>query len=214
MVTHALPARTSASPDVSSESSQRRDNASLDEQSDVTRLLNALSGGEEAVVEKLLPLLYDELHHQAEVFMARERPGHTLQPTALVHEAYIRLARESGQMWKDRAHFLAIAAIAMRRILVDHARARHTKKRGSGLDVVTLHESLTSDESGSVDLLALDEALTRLSKMDARQGRVVELRFFGGLKVEETARILDVSTKTIKRDWRHAKAWLRRELTA
>jgi len=200
--------------DIQAGSDSVRGGQPLDEQSEVTRLLNALSGDEEAVVERLLPLLYNELHRQAEVFMARERPGHTLQPTALVHEAYIRLSRESGQLWKDRAHFLAIAAIAMRRILVDHARARHTEKRGSGRELVTLHESLTADQTGSVDLLALDEALTKLSSQDPRQGRVVVLRFFGGLKVEETAKILDVSPKTVKRDWRHAKAWLRRELTA
>lgn len=195
----------------------RTDNPGLlppDSASDVTLLLRDLSGGEDAGTERLLPLLYEELHRQAETFMSRERPGHTLQPTALVHEAYIRLSRESGQKWKDRAHFLAIAAIAMRRILVDHARARSTQKRGAGCSLVTLVDSLTSEAPQSVDLLALDEALTRLSRLDARQGRVVELRFFGGLKIEETAEILDVSPKTVKRDWRHAKAWLRRELTA
>lgn len=182
--------------------------------SDVTQLLSRLAEGDEAVSEQLLPLLYEELHRQAEFFMAREQPGHTLQATALVHEAYIRLARESEKNWRDRAHFLAIASIAMRRILVDHARARNTQKRGFDFNQVTLNESLTAEPGSAVDLLALDQALTRLSEMDERQGRVVEMRFFGGLTVDETARILDVSPKTIKRDWRHAKAWLRRELTA
>jgi len=146
--------------------------------------------------------------------MVRERAGHTLQPTALVHEAYLRLARETGTEWEDRAHFLAIAATAMRRVLVDHARARGAAKRGGGRTWVTLHEELAAQAEQSVDVLALDQALTRLSSIDERQGKVVELRFFGGLEIRETALLLKVSEGTVKRDWRHAKAWLRRELSA
>lgn len=165
-------------------------------------------------MEELLPLVYDELHRQAARYLQRERVGHTLQPTALIHEAYLRLIDQRNVQWQSRTHFYAIAAKMMRRVLIDYARAKHREKRGGDaarlpLDTVTL---VATDED-SVDLIALDQALERLAEMDEQQARVVELRYFGGLSLEETADVLHISRATTARDWDVAKAWLRRELT-
>lgn len=181
--------------------------------SEVTRLLQEFQRGNPDAAERLMPLVYDELRRLASSFMRRERSDHTLQPTALVHEAYMRLVDQRSVEWRDRSHFLAIAAQAMRRILVDHARRRGAEKRGGG-NRVTLQESMAVSEGQEVDVLALEEALHELETLDERQVRVVELRFFGGLTVEETAEALGVSAPTVVRDWRHAKAWLRRRLDA
>ena len=179
---------------------------------DVTRLLHEL-GKDPAAAESLIPLLYAELRALAGKQMRSEREGHTLQPTALVHEAYMRLVGGQPVRWQDRAHFFAVAAGTMRRILVDHARRQGTAKRGGGRHRVTLHEGLAAEDEGEVDVLALEEALVRLREVDERAARVVELRFFAGLEIEEAAEVLDVSAGTIKRDWRFAKAWLARELS-
>lgn len=181
----------------------------------VTRLLHELSAGNEHAVEQLVPLIYAELHAIAERQMRRERADHTLQPTALVHEAFLRLVGNETS-WQNRQHFLGVAAQAMRRILVDHARRQKARKRGGGADKIELDEQLIAvgGESGEgLDLEALDEALTRLAELDARQARIVELRFFAGLDVEETAAVVGVSPATVKRDWQFAKAWLKRELS-
>lgn len=181
----------------------------------VTRLLHELSAGNEHAVEQLVPLIYAELHAIAERQMRRERADHTLQPTALVHEAFLRLVGNETS-WQNRQHFLGVAAQAMRRILVDHARRQKARKRGGGADKIELDEQLIAvgGEAGEgLDLEALDEALTRLAEFDARQARIVELRFFAGLDVEETAAVVGVSPATVKRDWQFAKAWLKRELS-
>jgi RNA polymerase sigma factor (TIGR02999 family) len=180
----------------------------------VTQLLRKWSrGGDREALDQLLPVVYTELHKQAARYLRKERVGHTLQPTALVHEAYLRLIGQTEVDWQNRAHFFGIAAQLMRRILVDHARDRHAEKRGGpGAVRVTLDELVVATEGSGVDLLALDEALTRLSAMDGRQARVVELRFFSGLNVEETAEVMDISPSTVKLDWRMAKAWLRQEM--
>jgi RNA polymerase sigma factor (TIGR02999 family) len=169
------------------------------------------SGNREAL-DKLMPIVYDELHRQAARYLRHEREGHTLQTTALVHEAYVRLIGQAEVRWQNRAHFFGIAAEMMRRILVDHARKRHAAKRGGEAVRVTLNEALKASEEQSLDLVAVDEALTRLARIDPQQARVVELRFFGGLDVEETAEVLGISERTVKRDWSVAKAWIRREL--
>ncbi len=180
----------------------------------VTQLLREWSqGGDRQALDRLLPLVYTELHKQAARYLRKERVGHTLQPTALVHEAYLRLVNQRDVEWQNRAHFFGICAQLMRRILVDHARERQAEKRGGGGMVrVTLDERVAAVEEREVDLLALDEALTRLAAMDERLARVVELRFFSGLNVEETAEVMDVSPATVKLDWSMAKAWLRREM--
>lgn len=162
-------------------------------------------------LDEMLPAVYPELRRVAAAYLRRERPGQTLQPTALVNEAYVRLAGQHPR-FHNRAHFCAIAANAMRQILVERARARHAQKRGGGAPRVTLVEGLAASPESPVDLDALDEALTRLAALDAQQARIVELRFFGGLSVEETAEALGVSTATIKRHWAVARAWLAREL--
>ena len=179
---------------------------------EVTRLLHELSGGDESAMARLIPLIYDELHAIAAREMRRERPDHTLQPTALVHEVFLRLADKPDLSWESRAHFLNIAAQAMRRILVEHARRRKAEKRGGGAERVTLDEEFQAPGQGAPDLVDLDEALQRLSAIDPRKGRVVELRFFAGLSVEETARLLAISEATVKREWQFAKAWIQREL--
>ncbi len=181
---------------------------------EVTRLLHELSGGDEGALARLVPLIYDELHAIAAREMRRERGDHTLQPTALVHEVFLRLVDKADLSWNSRAHFLNIAAQAMRRILVEHARRRRTRKRGGGGERVTLDEEFQAPGQEVPDLTDLDEALERLSKIDARKGRVVELRFFAGLSVEETARVLDISEATVKREWQFAKAWIQRELAS
>jgi RNA polymerase sigma-70 factor (ECF subfamily) len=178
----------------------------------VTRLLLAWSQGEQAALEKLVPLVYAELRRIAHRYMNRERRGHTLQTTELVNEAYLRLIDASQVRWQDRAHFFAISAQLMRRILVDFARSRGYHKRGGGAHRATFDEALLASPEPGPDLVALDDALKALAAKDARKSRVVELRFFGGLSVEDTAEVLKVSPDTVHRDWRLAKAWLSREM--
>ena len=180
----------------------------------VTDLLQAWASGDEGALEELLPLVYDDLRRQAKRYMRAQPAGHTLQTTALVHEAYLRLVGQSAVAWNGRAHFFGVAAKAMRSILVDHARARHAAKRGGSAHAITLDDAggIAGPEP-SVDVLALDEALGRLAEQDARKSRLVELRYFGGLGIEEAAAVLGVSPATAKRDWTTARAWLRRELS-
>jgi RNA polymerase sigma factor (TIGR02999 family) len=178
----------------------------------ITHLLNEWSDGDRRALDKLTPLVYEELRHQAARYLRRERPGHTLQTTALIHEAYLRLIDAKDVHWQSRTHFFAIAANIMRRILVEHARRRAADKRGGSQLRVQLDEKLAVADAGDVDLLAIDEALDTLAAIDPQQARVVELRFFSGLNVEETATVLGVSPKTVKRDWSVARAWLRREI--
>jgi RNA polymerase sigma-70 factor, ECF subfamily len=179
---------------------------------DVTQLLADVQSGRPDVASQLIPLVYEELRRLARGQMRRERSDHTLQATALVHEAYFRLVNQPERTWQNRTHFIRIAAQVMRRMLIDYARARRTAKREGGLQRVPLEEPLLFTEEQSDELLALDEALERLAQFDARQSRVVELRFFGGLTVEETAEALGISPKTVKRDWCVARAWLHREV--
>ena len=181
----------------------------------VTQLLREWSGGSGEALDKLIPIIYEELRARAAGYLRRERPGHTLQTTALVHEAYLRLVDARDVRWQNRAHFFAIAATVMRRILVDHARKRSASKRGGSGIRLTLDEDLAAAANGpeGVDLIAVDESLDRLAALDPQQARVVELRFFSGLSVEETAEALGVSPRTVKRDWTVAKAWLHRQLS-
>jgi RNA polymerase sigma factor (TIGR02999 family) len=180
---------------------------------DATDLLLAWSQGDESAAAKLIPLVYDELHQLARLQMRGERHDHTLQTTAIVHEAYVRLIDLSRIQWVDRAHFLAMAARMMRRVLVDHARGRASRKRGGDVRRVPFDEALSVSVDGNdMDLLALDHALEAFALVDPRKSAVVELRYFGGLSVEETAEALQVSPETVKRDWRLAKSWLLREL--
>ncbi len=178
---------------------------------DVTRLLQDLQQGRDGAADQLVPLVYGELHNLAVHYMRSERGDHTLQPTALVHEAYIRLVDQRHASWQNRSHFFGIAAQAMRRILVDHARRKQAGKREGG-DRVTLDESVAEAPQRSVDLIALDDALNKLAALDPRQARVVELRFFGGLDIEQTAESLGISPATVKRDWTFARAFLQREM--
>ena len=167
-------------------------------------------------VAELMPLVYDELRRLAAGYLRRERPGQTLQATALVNEAFVRLSQERGKAFENRTHFLAIAALSMRQILVQRARAKHANKRGGGADRITLDESIAGaapPPNEGVDVLALDAALTRLAELDPQQAKVVELRYFGGLTIEETAETLEISPATVKRQWTLARAWLRTELT-
>ena len=177
-----------------------------------TALLRAWGAGDAAALEQLIPLVHDELRRLARRFMGGERAGHTLQPTALVNEAYLRLVDLRQMRWQDRAHFLAMAARLMRRILVDAARSKGYRKRGGDAHRVSFDEALGVTDARGEDLVAVDEALTRFEAVSARRAEVVELRFFGGLSVEETAEALKVSPETVKRDWKLAKVWLRREL--
>jgi RNA polymerase sigma factor (TIGR02999 family) len=182
-----------------------------------TQLLSRATSGDDKAVSKLMPLVYDELRRLAASYLRRERPGQTLQATALVNEAYIRLISERAHNWQNRTHFLAIAALSMRQILVQRARRRNAAKRGGDPDRITLDEHLLAAPGGGpgdVDVLALDAALDRLATLDERQAKVVELRYFAGLTVEETAEALEVSPATVKRHWTLARAWLRRELAA
>lgn len=181
-------------------------------QADVTALLLQLKQGNHEAGEKLIPLVYEELKRLARSYMRRERPDHTLQTTALVHEAYLKLVRQHAVNWQGRSHFFGIAAQLMRRILIDHARGQLRGKRGGVKEVLPLDEALVFSPEHSKELVKLDEALERLSKLDARQSQIVELRFFGGLSVEETSEFLGVSPKTVKRDWAVAKVWLHGEL--
>jgi RNA polymerase sigma factor (TIGR02999 family) len=178
---------------------------------DVSVLLREWSGGDQTALERLTPIVYRELHRLAGRYMRHERPGHSLQTTALVNEAYMRLVGYTRMRWQDRAHFFAVAAQVMRRILVEHAR-RHNLKRGGDVPHVTLDEAALVGADADVDLVALDDAMTALARVDPRKMQVVEMRFFGGLSVEETAEVLGISPVTVKRDWRMAKAWLYREM--
>jgi RNA polymerase sigma-70 factor, ECF subfamily len=180
----------------------------------VTGLLQAWASGDQAALDELLPLVYDDLRRQARRYMRAQPAGHTLQTTALVHEAYLRLVGQSSVEWKGRAHFFGVAAKAMRSILVDHARARGAAKRGGSARTITLDEARAiAGPQASVDVLALDEALGRLAELDSRKSQLVELRYFGGLGIEEAAAVLGVSPATVKREWTTARAWLRRELS-
>lgn len=181
-------------------------------QHDVTSLLIAWGAGDEGALSALTPLVYNTLHRLAGAYMRGERDGHTLQTTALVNEAYIRLVDCSRVRWQNRAHFFAVAAQVMRRILVDFARNRRYQKRGGDCPRVTLDAELAVAAKVDADLVALDEAIEKLARLDARKARMVEMRFFGGLSLEETAEVLQVSTDTVGRDWRAAKAWLKLEL--
>lgn len=180
---------------------------------EVTRLLEQASAGDAAARATLFDVLYHELRRVAEAAMRAERANHTLQPTALVHEAFLRLAGDHGR-FVSRAHFLGVAAGVMRRVLVDHARGRNAQKRGSGATLVAVEDfdDLPQPASAGLDLVVLDDALSRLTALDARQGQIVELRFFGGLSVEETAAVVGVSERTVKREWQISRAWLRREI--
>ena len=181
---------------------------------DVTRLLHDWSDGDADAPARLMPLVYDELRRLARDYLRRERAGHTLQPTALIHEAYLRMVDQTRVSWQNRAHFFGSAARAMRRILVDHARTQQAAKRGGGAPKVSLDEAATvAAPSGDTDLVALDGALQSLAVSYPRQSEVVELKFFGGLEAREIAEVLQVSEKTILRDWNFAKLWLQRELS-
>ena len=179
---------------------------------DVTRLLARWKDGDEAALQQLVPIVHEELRRLARRQMAGERPGHTLQPTALVNEAYLRLINLKQMEWQNRAHFFAMGARLMRRILVDFARSRGYQKRGAGAKQVSFIEALEVAETQATDVVALNDALEALADVDERKSRVVELRFFGGLSVEETAEVLNVSRETVKRDWTFAKMWLLRHL--
>jgi RNA polymerase sigma factor (TIGR02999 family) len=181
---------------------------------DVTRLLSDWSNGDRRALDELLPLVYEELRHLANAYLRRERDGHTLQSTALVHEAFLRLVNQHDVEWRGRAHFFGIAAQMIRRILVDHARGQRAAKRGAGAVRLELSEALVVAQQRDLDLIALDDALGRLATMDERQSRIVELRFFAGLSVEDTAAIMGISTATVKREWSSARAWLFREVVA
>jgi len=179
---------------------------------DISTLLHAWSGGNGSALEMLTPIVYDELHRLARHYMRGERAGHSLQSTELVNEAYMRLVDYKRMHWQDRAHFFAVSAQLMRRILVEHAR-RHNPKRGGGVEHVSLEAVASVDASRTTDLVALDDAMNALARLDPRKVQVVEMRFFGGLSVEETAVVLHVSEVTVKREWRAAKLWLYRKLT-
>lgn len=179
---------------------------------EVTQLLKAWTAGDQNALEKLTPLVYEQLHRVAQRYMAGQRPGHTLQTTALVNEVYLRLVDCSRVNWQDRAHFLAVSAQLMRRILIDFARSRGYQKRGGGVVHLSLDDAPSVSNQPDADVVALDDALKALAEVDVRKSKVVELKFFGGLSIEETAEVLKVSTETVVRDWRLARAWLLREL--
>jgi RNA polymerase sigma factor (TIGR02999 family) len=181
--------------------------------SEVSMLLHAWNDGDETALQKLMPLVYNELHRMARNYMARESPGHTLQATALVNEAYVRLVDSGHASFQDRIHFFAVCAQAMRRILADWGRSRRAVKRGGGIPMFRLDEALAGAAARGLDFADLDEALKALAKVDPRKCQVVELRFFGGLNLEETAQVLKVSSDTVMRDWKLAKNWLRCELS-
>lgn len=180
---------------------------------EITLMLKAWSGGDASSASELMPFVYDELRKVAAHYSRSERPGHTLQPTALVHEAYLKLVDISSVTWQDRAHFFAVAAQIMRHILVDHARGKGRDKRGGSAQKLSLDEAIGFSPTKDVGLLKLDEALDQLVLQDQRQAKIVELRFFGGLTIEETAEVLGISPATVKREWLIAKAWLFRQLT-
>ncbi len=185
---------------------------STDDAHDITRLLKAWSGGDQSALEDLMPVVYTEIRKLARSYLRRERPDHTLQATALVHEAYMRLVDQRDVAWQNRAHFFGIAAQIMRRILVDHARSQKAEKRGSGQVPIVIDEKLEIADA-SMDFVALDDALKALAELDERQAKLVELRYFGGLSIEETAEVMQLSPATVKREWAGARTWLRRELS-
>lgn len=178
----------------------------------ITRLLQEWKNGDEGAVDRLFPAVYSELKQQARKYLHFERSSHTLQPTALVHEAYLRLVELGETQWESRAHFFALSAIMMRRILVDHARELAAEKRGGGMQRVTLQDFQLPEEQRLIDLLELDEALNKLAKIEVRKARIVEMTYFGGLNQKEIADILEIAEKTVQRDWKFAKLWLYREL--
>ncbi len=178
----------------------------------VTNLLQAWGSGDAAALDRLVPIVYDELHRQAQRYLRRENPGHTLQATALVNEAYLRLVDQREARWQNRAQFFGVAAQLMRRILVDYARRHQAAKRGGSAIQVPYEEDAVAVAESEIDLVSLDDALTRLAALDTRQARVVELRYFTGLGIEETAEALGISPATVKREWAMARAWLKREL--
>ena len=195
-------------------SSARTSLSSNTAQSQITQLLKQWGEGQGQALDELMPLVYDELKRLAGSYLRRERPGHTLQSAALVNEAYVRLIDQNQVQWQNRAHFFGIAAQMMRRILVDHARSRLADKRGAGAPVLSLDEVVAEAQNHGINLLGLDEALTKLEKLDPKQGKIIELRFFSGLSIEETAIVLDISPATVKREWAAARAWLYREVNA
>ena len=181
---------------------------------EITQMLIAWSDGRREVFDELMPFVYDELRRQASRYLRGERPGHTLQTTALIHEAYLKLIDQRQVDWQNRAHFFGIAAQAMKRILVDHAKARHREKRGGAGENLPLEEARFAISSQKdIDLVAVDEALTRLARLDPQQASVVELKFFGGFSIDEIAEAVQISPATVKREWNSAKAWLRLEMT-
>jgi RNA polymerase sigma factor (TIGR02999 family) len=179
---------------------------------DVTALLRKWTAGDKSAIDQLTPLIYGELRRLAHRYLRRERRDHTLQSTALVHEAWLRLVDQKQAKWQDRAHFFAVSAQMMRRILVDHARAQHRDKRGGGAQVLALDEAIDLPRERSLELIALDDALHDLARLDARQSQVIELRFFAGLSIDETAEALGISKATANRDWITGRAWLLREM--
>ena len=182
------------------------------ESKDVTTLLLQWSGGERQAFDELMPLVYQQLRHLAAHQLRHERPNHTLHSTALVHEAYLKLIDQRRVQWKDREHFFAVAAQAIRRILVTYARSRNASKRGAGSTLLAFDESIALPDRKDVDLIRLDDALESLARLDPQQARIIELRFFGGLSIQGTAEILEISTSTVNREWGLARAWLHREL--
>jgi RNA polymerase sigma-70 factor (ECF subfamily) len=185
----------------------------LSDTTEVTQYLKALSHGDPTAMEHVIPIVYQTLRQQAAAYLRREPPGHSMQPTALVHEAFLKLANQQHVDWQGRSHFFAIGAQAMRRILVDHARRKARTKHGGGRHRITLDENLVVSPTRDADLLALDDALDKLAKVDPRQAKIVELRFFGGLSVREVAEVLGVSKRTVEAEWTMVRAWLRRELS-
>lgn len=183
-----------------------------DQPGDITQILENVRAGDQDAYERLMPLVYAEMRRLAARYLRRERPDHTLQPTALVHEAFLKLVDQRRVDWRNRAHFFGIAAQAMRRILVDHARGVQRQKRGGRERPVPIEDVQIAMAPRSLDVVALDEALNRLGELDEQQSRVVELRFFGGLSIEETAEVLGISSSTVKREWSMARAWLHQEL--
>jgi RNA polymerase sigma-70 factor (ECF subfamily) len=180
---------------------------------EVTQLLVDWGNGNQAALDRLMPLVYTELRQLAHRYMRRERPGHTMQTTALIHEAYLRLVDQNQVRWQHQAHFFGIAARLMRQILIEHAHSHTRAKRGGGVGTLALDEAAIVSQARATELLALDDALERLATIDPRKSQVVELRFFGGLSVEEAAQVLNIAPNTVLRDWRMAKAWLRREIS-
>jgi len=180
----------------------------------VTQLLQKWHEGNQEALEALMPLVYNELKRLAGSYLRRERPDHTLQSAALVNEAYLRLVDQTQTQWQNKAHFYGIAAQMMRRVLADHARSHNAAKRGAGMPELELNESVAQAQSRSVDVMDLEEALQKLEKLDPQQGKIVELRFFSGLSIEDTANVLGISPATVKRDWAAARAWLFREVAA